>query len=90
MLASIPLPDTDPGLLTAKCFPLTGLGLFSLLSLVVIFLFCIPRAAAQTSGLPPIDARAYILMNADTGAIIAVKNAYQPYAIASSTKLMTL
>ena len=29
-------------------------------------------------------------MNADTGAIIATKNAYQPYAIASITKLMTL
>ncbi|BDB14802.1 MAG: D-alanyl-D-alanine carboxypeptidase [Gammaproteobacteria bacterium] len=29
-------------------------------------------------------------MNADTGAIIATKNAYRPYAIASITKLMTL
>lgn len=89
MLASIPVPDTDFGPSTVKYFPSIGWWLFSLLSLVAIFLFCIPRAEAQ-SGLPPIDARAYILMNADTGAIIATKNAYRPYAIASITKLMTL
>ena len=90
MLASIPIPDTDFGPSTAKYFSSTGWWLFPLLSLAAIFLFCAPRAAAGTSGLPPIDARAYILMNADTGAIIATKNAYQPYAIASITKLMTL
>ena len=89
MLASIPVPDTDFGPSTVKYFPSIGWWLFPLLSLVVIFLFCTPRAEAQ-SGLPPIDARAYILMNADTGAIIATKNAYRPYAIASITKLMTL
>ena len=89
MLASIPVPDTDFGPSTVKYFPSIGWWLFPLLSLVAIFLFCTPRAEAQ-SGLPPIDARAYILMNADTGAIIATKNAYRPYAIASITKLMTL
>ncbi|MHB0871881.1 MAG: D-alanyl-D-alanine carboxypeptidase family protein [Acidithiobacillus ferrooxidans] len=90
MLASIPVPDTDFGPSTVKYFPSRGWWLFSWLSLVAIFLFCIPRAEADTSGLPLIDARAYILMNADTGAIIATKNAYRPYAIASITKLMTL
>ncbi|WP_312263242.1 D-alanyl-D-alanine carboxypeptidase family protein [Candidatus Igneacidithiobacillus taiwanensis] len=49
------------------------------------------EARAETvAAQPPIDARAYILMNADTGQILAAKNAYQPYAIASLTKLMTL
>ncbi|WP_141738782.1 D-alanyl-D-alanine carboxypeptidase family protein, partial [Acidithiobacillus caldus] len=42
------------------------------------------------AGLPVIDARAYILMNAETGQILATKHAYRPYAIASITKLMTL
>ncbi len=62
-----------------------------LLSLLWVCVAGIPLAKAENaSGLPPIDARAYILMNANTGAIIAAKHAYQPYAIASITKLMTL
>ena len=46
--------------------------------------------AEGISALPPIDARSYILMNAETGQILAAKNAYKPYAIASLSKLMTL
>ena len=64
-------------------------GLLLLLGLLLAVL--LPRLAlAQSSGLPAIDARAYILMNANTGEIIAAKNAYDPYPIASITKLMTL
>ncbi|MHB1202969.1 MAG: D-alanyl-D-alanine carboxypeptidase family protein [Acidithiobacillus sp.] len=64
-------------------------GLLLLLGLLLVVL--LPRPAlAQSSGLPAIDARAYILMNANTGEIIAAKNAYDPYPIASITKLMTL
>lgn len=64
--------------------------LWSLFFLGCALLLSIPAARADDSGQPPIDARAYILMNAQNGAIIAAKNAYQPYAIASITKLMTL
>ena len=51
----------------------------------------VSQAQAQSvSSLPIIDARSYILMNAATGQILAAKNAYRPYAIASLSKLMTL
>ena len=49
-----------------------------------------PAQAQDLSALPLINARSYILMNAETGQILAAKNAYKPYAIASLSKLMTL
>ncbi len=90
MLASIPAPGATSRPTAARSFPLMrSWRTYTVLCLIVL-LFCVPRARAETSGLPAIDARAYILMNADTGAILAAKNAYLPYAIASITKLMTL
>ncbi|MCL4527397.1 MAG: D-alanyl-D-alanine carboxypeptidase [Gammaproteobacteria bacterium] len=90
MLASISAPDTSSGRTTAKRLPPMHLWLPYVLLCATMLLCCMPPAQAGTSGLPTIDARAFILMNADTGAIIATKNAYRPYAIASITKLMTL
>ena len=90
MLASIPAPGATSRPTAARSVPLMrSWRTYTVLCLIVL-LFCVPRARAETSGLPAIDARAYILMNADTGAILAAKNAYLPYAIASITKLMTL
>ncbi|MEY2341572.1 D-alanyl-D-alanine carboxypeptidase family protein [Acidithiobacillus sp. IBUN Pt1247-S3] len=67
----------------------------NLLYLLFFSLSCLlgleTQAQAQdVSSLPPIDARSYILINAETGQILAAKNAYKPYAIASLSKLMTL
>ncbi len=60
------------------------------LSLLLLLAGFVVARAGTSSSLPPIQARAYILVNASTGQILAAHHAYQPYAIASITKLMTL
>ena len=87
----LPHPSANTAPITYRSYRLHlwFLGLF-ILGWTLILGIPTSRADTNSSGLPPIDARAYILMNAQTGAIIAAKNAYQPYAIASITKLMTL
>ncbi|MDE2089281.1 MAG: D-alanyl-D-alanine carboxypeptidase [Gammaproteobacteria bacterium] len=61
-----------------------------LLCSAVLLLFTALVSAAESRPLPPTHARAYILMDARTGRILAAHNAYAPYPIASLTKLMTL
>jgi D-alanyl-D-alanine carboxypeptidase (penicillin-binding protein 5/6) len=87
----LPHPSANTAPITYRSYRLNlwFLGLF-ILGWMLILGIPTARADTNSSGLPPIDARAYILMNAQTGAIIAAKNAYRPYAIASITKLMTL
>ncbi|MBU2739268.1 D-alanyl-D-alanine carboxypeptidase [Acidithiobacillus sp. ATCC 19703] len=87
----LPHPSANTALFIPRSYRL-HLWFLGLFILGWMLISGIPTARADTdgSGLPPIDARAYILMNAQTGAIIAAKNAYRPYAIASITKLMTL
>lgn len=61
-----------------------------LLCSAVLLLFTVLVSAAESHPLPTTHARAYILMDAKTGHILAAHNAYTPYPIASLTKLMTL
>ncbi|MCE5388460.1 MAG: D-alanyl-D-alanine carboxypeptidase [Acidithiobacillus sp.] len=69
----------------------SSLRRFACINLFLLFIFLPDWAQAQNlAEMPSIDARSYILMNANTGQILAAKNAYQPYAIASLSKLMTL
>ncbi len=81
---------------TSTCFTghrpsvLHFLAISLLLFLGTILLGSGTARASTQIGLPPIQARAYILVNASTGQILAAHHAYQPYAIASITKLMTL
>ncbi len=61
------------------------------LSLLVCALFISPaRAAFPVPPLPSIDARAYLLMDYQSGIIIAQKNADQKMEPASLTKMMTI
>ena len=47
-------------------------------------------APAARAGAPPVDARAYLIVDARTGDILASSNAHEELPIASITKLMTV
>ncbi|TGD74240.1 D-alanyl-D-alanine carboxypeptidase [Mangrovimicrobium sediminis] len=60
-----------------------------LLSLLVFTLFSLQATAAPTPAPPQVAARAYILMDADSGAVLAESNADERLPPASLTKMMT-
>lgn len=51
---------------------------------------CWAAAAARAAGPPLVDARAYLVLDARTGAVLAASNAHERLPIASITKLMTV
>lgn len=58
------------------------------LSIILFFSFSIPVYGAKSNE-PKVEAQAAILIEADTGRILWEKNAHEPKAMASTTKIMT-
>src|SRR5579863_8485693 len=56
------------------------------LSVLAVALACAGSARAAS---PTVDARAYIVVNASTGTVLASSNAHEQLPMASITKLMT-
>ncbi|MBQ8495559.1 MAG: D-alanyl-D-alanine carboxypeptidase [Clostridia bacterium] len=56
-----------------------------LCAVVLLLVVCLPAAAAT----PSISSRAAVLIDASTGYVLYEKNAHEPLAMASTTKLMT-
>lgn len=54
-------------------------------AVVLLLVVCLPAAAAT----PSISSRAAVLIDASTGYVLYEKNAHEPLAMASTTKLMT-
>jgi len=58
--------------------------------LVPIFAAALVTAASAHAGVPSVDARAYVIVDARTGDVLAASNAHEHLPIASITKLMTV
>ncbi len=56
-----------------------------LLSVALLFTICMPTMAVS----PSLSSRAAVLIDASTGYVLCEKNAHEPLAMASTTKLMT-
>ena len=61
----------------------------SILSALLITILLTPSALASEPEPPEVEARAAILMDADSGLVLFEKNADEPMLIASTTKIMT-
>jgi D-alanyl-D-alanine carboxypeptidase (penicillin-binding protein 5/6) len=58
-----------------------------LLALLFALVFAVP---ARAVGPPPVDAKAYLVVDGSTGEVLAAQNAHERLPIASITKLMTV
>ncbi len=58
--------------------------------LLVLVALALVAAAPARAGAPPVDARAYLVVDARTGEILASSHAHERLPIASITKLMTV
>jgi serine-type D-Ala-D-Ala carboxypeptidase (penicillin-binding protein 5/6) len=60
------------------------------LVVVVVLLLALVAAGPAQAGAPSVDARAYVIVDARTGEVLAASNAHEHLPIASITKLMTV
>ncbi len=58
--------------------------------LFVMLVLALVVVAPARAGVPPVDARAYVIVDARTGDVLASSNAHEHLPIASITKLMTV
>jgi serine-type D-Ala-D-Ala carboxypeptidase (penicillin-binding protein 5/6) len=61
-----------------------------ILCLLALLLASSARAANGQEAVPPVDAHAYVIVDARTGEVLASENEHEHVAIASITKLMTV
>jgi D-alanyl-D-alanine carboxypeptidase (penicillin-binding protein 5/6) len=58
--------------------------------LLPLALLALVAPARALAAVPPVSARAYVVLNSSTGEVLATKNAHERMPIASITKLMTV